>query len=91
MKKLYFSLPLNFLYFTVQGFEQNILFDLLLKIYFQESLKHIYIFFVRTHMEDMIEVTKAIHYENYRRLKLTEKKRTSPSPASSTGEVAASV
>ena len=46
----------------------------------------------RTHMEDMIEVTKAIHYENYRRLKLTEKKRvTSPSPASSTGEVAANV
>ena len=36
---------------------------------------------VRTHMEDMIEVTKAIHYENYRRLKLTEKQQglaTSP-------------
>ena len=43
-------------------------------------------------MEDMIEVTKAIHYENYRRLKLTEKKRvTSPSPAGSTNEVAANV
>jgi len=43
-------------------------------------------------MEDMIEVTKAIHYENYRRLKLAEKMHgTSPSPASSTSEVAANV
>ena len=28
---------------------------------------------IKTHMEDMIEVTKNIHYENYRRTKLTEK------------------
>lgn len=28
---------------------------------------------IKTHMEDMIEVTKAIHYENYRRTKLNEK------------------
>ncbi|XP_066917338.1 neuronal-specific septin-3-like [Clytia hemisphaerica] len=44
---------------------------------------------IKTHMEDMIEVTKAIHYENYRRLKLAEKmNQGSPSPAHSTGEVA---
>ncbi|XP_065659768.1 neuronal-specific septin-3 isoform X2 [Hydra vulgaris] len=28
---------------------------------------------IKTHMEDMIEVTKITHYENYRRIKLTEK------------------
>lgn len=44
---------------------------------------------IKTHMEDMIEVTKAIHYENYRRLKLAEKmNQGSSSPAHSTGEVA---
>jgi len=44
---------------------------------------------IKTHMEDMIEVTKAIHYENYRRLKLAQKmNQGSPSPAHSTGEVA---
>lgn len=45
-------------------------------------------------MEDMIEVTKAIHYENYRRLRLTEKSQgLSPgtSPSHSAQEVAANV
>lgn len=40
---------------------------------------------IKTHMEDMIEVTKAIHYENYRRTKLAEKhaKQTNQSDAQS--------
>lgn len=47
---------------------------------------------IKTHMEDMIEVTKAIHYENYRRLKLSEKMHSaSSSPANSTNEVTANV
>ena len=35
---------------------------------------------IKTHMEDMIEVTKNIHYENYRRTKLTEKQKSMPTP-----------
>jgi len=31
---------------------------------------------IKTHMEDMIEVSKAVHYENYRRTKLNEKNTT---------------
>lgn len=45
---------------------------------------------IKTHMEDMIEVTKNIHYENYRRTKLTEKQnqKTSPPPPTTNGQPA---